>query len=81
MRYYNSLHEGRRDAAALWRRRCRKKYCTMYVVVNGQRHDINLLEDCPPPAPRPLFALRGGDVVLETPDSMPPAVGTYQAAH
>merc|ERR1719199_2125795 len=28
MRYYNSMHEGRRDAAALWRRRRRKKYCT-----------------------------------------------------
>ena len=54
---------------------------SMYVVVNGQRHDINLLEDCPPPAPRQLFALRGGDVVLETPESMPPAVGTYHAAH
>ena len=43
----------------------------MTIVVNGQRTDVNLLEETPSPTPRQLFALRGGGPILQTPTSMP----------
>ena len=43
----------------------------MTIVVNGQRTDVNLLEETPSPTPRQLFALRGNGPILQTPTSMP----------
>lgn len=44
---------------------------TMTVVVNGQRTDVNLVQETPAPTARQLWKLGGAGDILATPNSMP----------
>jgi hypothetical protein len=43
----------------------------MTIVVNGQRTDVNLVEETPAPTPRQLWKLGGAREILQTPTSLP----------
>ena len=47
----------------------------MTIVVNGQRTDVNLVEETPAPTPRQLWKLGGAREILQTPTSLPPGGG------